>query len=143
MHLVSFSIVAEFKNGGCLELEALLGETNRVPHLFAHLYTDNAAALIRQYAKVKEHNYSVIGDFKVEKLLQIIKDGSHFTGLASVEPHTNVASLEILVEVVKAFQVSGAITEDGVASFFAPLKQELVLNKGETASNYFTKVQTA
>jgi hypothetical protein len=141
MHEATFSILAGFKNGGCLELKAGL-TSNKAPELFVRMYTVNATVLINQYTEFKKSDLSIVGDFKVGRFLEIIEDGSNFTGLAALDPMSNAAGLEVLMEAAKAFKTHGTISDDGTAGFFTPLKQELVLKKGSnanTSNNYFFK----
>jgi hypothetical protein len=132
--MAAFTITAEFQHGGCLDLRATLG-ANKVPTLFVKMRDDDAATVFKKMQVIKKSDFSIVGEVKVERLLQIL-EGVDFTGLAASEPNCNVSCLEILGETTKAFKTSGIISADGTDGFFTPVKSMLVTEKS-TATNYF------
>jgi hypothetical protein len=136
--MASFSIFAEFQNSGCLELKATL-DPNRAPHLYVTMHAYNIAAKFEQLQEIKKSDLKVAKEFHVGNFLQIIEDGSIFTNLTSCEPNSNVSGLKILEDATKALKNSGAISDDGEAVFFEPVRKDLEPHKGDTVSNYFTK----
>ena len=144
LFLTSWSIVAEFETSGCLEINALLPQS-KVPTFIIKAHTGSAASLMKHLTDIKKIDLSTIGGLKVDHLLDILKSGTHYTGLAASVPHTNVSKLEILKETLKALKLDGKVADDGESTFFTPIKSTLVLKQRATnlPQNYFSPKHAA
>jgi predicted SpoU family rRNA methylase len=97
---------------------------------------------MKHYTDFRRSDFTIVGELKVEKLLEILGSSNNYVGVATAEPHSNVAKLEILAETLKVLKSAGRISDDGAETFFTPLKTGLVLKKRRETSNYFSHAQT-